>query len=392
MRSVSIVIPSRNRPRELMRCLMGVAQLSYPKFEVIVVACPKGCAITKALPNAAHIKICTYDDTNLSVARNLGIAEAAGDIVAFLDDDAVPEPQWLNNLVNAFEDGADAVGGTLLTAGKVVSSSTNTLLETIHRIEPSARLHGANLAVRREVLSEMNGFDPAFRFQLSVADLQRRLEQSGHIICQSTLAQVHHDAAENDIRHANHVPKDLYDAGFSFQIFSRKHLPMSEGKAIWHRFWEAQRRNLFRWARRRKLNAGDISSLMQSLQSGGRDGLNHPLAPPPQVSCGSPFLAHPNKPDKEHQVLGGWMWQASRLRKKANGLRNSGAVVTLVLLSPTWARHSTHFSDAGIWEQRGGLFGPSELDAKKIQFWRVRARILSECERVKAVRGAYHQD
>jgi glycosyltransferase involved in cell wall biosynthesis len=43
-------------------------------------------------------------ERNLSRSRNLGIEAAAGDVVAFLDDDAVPEPRWLEDLVAAFED------------------------------------------------------------------------------------------------------------------------------------------------------------------------------------------------------------------------------------------------------------------------------------------------
>ena len=96
---VSVVIVSRGRPAALQRCLTGVSQLQYAPFEVIVVADPDGIAAARKMDFAAHLKLVAFDKANISAARNLGIAQAAGEIVAFIDDDAVPEPQWLRYLV-----------------------------------------------------------------------------------------------------------------------------------------------------------------------------------------------------------------------------------------------------------------------------------------------------
>ncbi|WP_420014187.1 glycosyltransferase family 2 protein [Tateyamaria sp.] len=96
---VSVVVVSRDRPTALLRCLTGLNQLQYLNFEVVVVADPKGEAAVARSPFADLVKLVGFDRANISEARNLGISHAAGDVVAFIDDDAVPEPTWLTQLV-----------------------------------------------------------------------------------------------------------------------------------------------------------------------------------------------------------------------------------------------------------------------------------------------------
>lgn len=115
MRPVSIVVVSRDRPAALARCITGLAQLDHAPFEVVVVACHDGLAAIEAHPKAAEIKTVAYDLPNISAARNRGIAAAAGEVVAFIDDDAVPEPSWLSRLTAPFEtDAVAATGGFVI--------------------------------------------------------------------------------------------------------------------------------------------------------------------------------------------------------------------------------------------------------------------------------------
>lgn len=105
----------------------------------------------------------------LSGARNTGVAQARGEVVVFLDDDAIPQPGWLEGLIAAFDDDAViATGGTAAPAWErdrpgwfpdeflwVVGCSYEGLPERPTQIRNPI---GANMAFRREVIQEVGGF------------------------------------------------------------------------------------------------------------------------------------------------------------------------------------------------------------------------------------------
>src|SRR5580704_1533619 len=108
--SVSIVINTYNRAASLATTLRSLRRLNYPRFEVIVVNGPSTDNTLDALKSHADsIRVGTCSDRNLSISRNVGIEMARGDLVAFLDDDAVPAENWLNDAADAFD--CDEVGG-----------------------------------------------------------------------------------------------------------------------------------------------------------------------------------------------------------------------------------------------------------------------------------------
>ena len=72
---------------------------NYANFEVIVVSDASDGAFLSDLPFAENICHLQCKEQNISVALYLGIDAARGDVVAFCDDDAVPDQQWLERLV-----------------------------------------------------------------------------------------------------------------------------------------------------------------------------------------------------------------------------------------------------------------------------------------------------
>ena len=98
--SVSIVINTLNRADSLDKTLESFRWLNYDgDFEVIVVNGPSTDHSAKVVDKwCEHIRAATCDRPNLSMSRNIGINEARGEIVCFIDDDGVPEPEWLNQI------------------------------------------------------------------------------------------------------------------------------------------------------------------------------------------------------------------------------------------------------------------------------------------------------
>ena len=128
--SVSVVISTRNRPALLRRCLEGVTTQVPPPLEIVVVDNTHGDAAARAAASQAGARYLVEPVTGVSRARNRGVRAAAGDIVAFVDDDAVPEPTWLRALVDAFGDArVAAVSGRILALDrggpKVMPSSAD---------------------------------------------------------------------------------------------------------------------------------------------------------------------------------------------------------------------------------------------------------------------------
>ncbi|MBP5791435.1 MAG: glycosyltransferase, partial [Kiritimatiellae bacterium] len=96
-------------------CVKGMAQQTYGNWEMLVLPDAEGPDVpVRALP--ANVRIIPTGKVRPAEKRNLGIKAAKGDIVAFIDDDAYPEPEWLANAMKYFgEEKIGAVGGPGVT-------------------------------------------------------------------------------------------------------------------------------------------------------------------------------------------------------------------------------------------------------------------------------------
>lgn len=212
--SVSIIICTRNKPVALLDCLKALAKLEPQPDEVILVDNTVGNRETQQLAEKFHTRYVREPNQGLSRARNRGMVESRSDIVAFIDDDALPLKNWLQFLLAPFKDPRVAV----VTGGTVAKDSPTTPLDSdLHRSlskmdNPWFQVAafgglgiGANMALRKTACTCQDFFD----LRLGRGALIRggeeslafiRLIDSGFRAVHTPTAVVIHDLKPIDIR------------------------------------------------------------------------------------------------------------------------------------------------------------------------------------------------
>jgi glycosyltransferase involved in cell wall biosynthesis len=166
---VSVVVPVRNGAGTVAGCVRGLLRQDYPseRLELLVVdnGSTDGTAETlRELP----VRVLAEPRRGAARARNRGIVEAGGDVLAFTDADCLPTTGWVRELVTALE--RPQAGGA---AGEILPFPPRTGAERhaarIRHLSPQRYLRRpllpfavtANLAFRRDVFDTVGLFDPA---------------------------------------------------------------------------------------------------------------------------------------------------------------------------------------------------------------------------------------
>jgi GT2 family glycosyltransferase len=208
-RRVSVVIPVLNASRTLGRTLAALATLEPAPDEIVFVdngsADDTRARLAAFADSGPGAKVIVLDEPRrgASVARNTGARAATGEIVAFTDADCCPRPDWLAALLAPLADaGVGAVAGRLLStepAGVVEAFSSLFTLQS----SPTAARHTrwtpwaggfptANLAVRRDLLQSLGGFDESVAIYGEDYDLCARIYEAGAAIVYTPAAGVEH--------------------------------------------------------------------------------------------------------------------------------------------------------------------------------------------------------
>lgn len=182
---VSVVVCTYNGARTLPGCLAGLARLRYPDFEVIVVD-DGSTDGSSEIAEAYDARVIRTPNRGLSAARNTGAEAAAGEIVAYLDDDASPDPDWLSYLATTFiTTDHVGVGGPNLApdddaaTAACVANAPGGPVHVLLSDTVAEHIPGCNMAYRRDSLLEAGGFDPQFRVAGDDVDVCWKLQQGG---------------------------------------------------------------------------------------------------------------------------------------------------------------------------------------------------------------------
>lgn len=183
---ISVVVCSYNGARTIRDTMEGLKRLEYPDVEVIVVNDGSTDATPRIVAEYPGVRLISTENRGLSAARNTGWQAANGEIVAYIDDDAYPDPHWLQYLAYRFMTGDwVGVGGPNIAppgdgpiADCVANAPGGPVQVLVSDIE-AEHVPGCNMAFRREALAAIGGFDVRYRAAGDDVDLCWRLQERG---------------------------------------------------------------------------------------------------------------------------------------------------------------------------------------------------------------------
>jgi GT2 family glycosyltransferase len=246
-RSLSIVIVTYNRCEDLRECLGSLFSADRSPDEVIVV---DSCSTdgTVEFVEQYPVKLFRIEERSMVKARNVGLKQASGDVVAYIDDDVVVSRYWSRRLLESYKDGnVAAVGGRVLPYGSketfyvpVKDAAIGKVLDNgfvvgnfdtpLQQEKLVDSLIGCNMSFRKELLMKAGGFDENFKGTCyrDDTDVCLRLKRQGYKIIFSPKALVWHK-----YRGKVADPKWFYWTAYNHSYFYLKNFqPMSLKKAL----------------------------------------------------------------------------------------------------------------------------------------------------------------
>ena len=236
---VSVVIACPGPSTYLDEALEGLSRQTLPPHEIIVLPdeeWPVGTTLT-----AAAVRVVPTGRVRPAEKRNLGIELATGDVVAFLDDDASPQPQWLAQACRHFSrEKVGAVGGPAITpprdpslaqlGGQVYESplvsGTARFRYVSERLRKVDDIPSCNLLVRASVLREVGGFNTRYwpgEDTILCLDIVRR----GYEMVYDPFAVVFHHRRPLFGPHLRQIGRYAHHRGFFCRVFPQTSLRFS---------------------------------------------------------------------------------------------------------------------------------------------------------------------
>lgn len=212
---ISVVIATYNRRNLLEKALESLVNQSYPKdkFEILIVddgsSDNTGEIVNKLMKLHDYLRYIKTENQGPAKSRNVGINNAGGEIVAFIDDDCLADRDWLKEIMNSFKTQKDAVG----IEGKTITYPEEVTPFTYQVVNNGGGYLTCNIAYKKVILDKVGGFDTDYPFPHDEdADLAWSVMQYGKIYFEPKVLVVHpprHISSVEFIRRARYHESDF---------------------------------------------------------------------------------------------------------------------------------------------------------------------------------------
>jgi glycosyltransferase involved in cell wall biosynthesis len=243
----SVIINTYNRAAYLRNAVLSIARQSYQELELVVINGPSTDDTDQVLDaleaEGISMKRGRCPKRNLSESRNRGIALAAGDVVLFIDDDAVAHRDWVARLMARYADPrVGAAGGFTFDHTGVNFQCRYTVCDRFGNaryfdtLDPETALPGGadfyfptllgtNSSFSKSLLTRIGGFDEVFEYMLDETDVCARIIGSSSRVVTVPNAYVFHKYAPSSSRTQERIPMSLLAPSRSKAYFCFKHSP-----------------------------------------------------------------------------------------------------------------------------------------------------------------------
>jgi GT2 family glycosyltransferase len=254
--TTTVIIVTLNRPLFLQKCLECLRAQTVPANQVIVVDSSPGDESAKVCSTFSEVLYLRNEHGfgRMTTSRNIGLLQATGDIIAFLDDDSFADREWLSEILRCYEDPATGAAGGRAYNGTPGEKTEG--LNAIGTIQPNGtitgnfaadpgriievdHIMGCNMSFRREVVARLGGFRedyPGISGVREDTDMSLRVKALGCRMVFNPMAGVEHVGAPQAVGRR-------FDARYMFYS-ARNHVVMLIRNK---RFWSGTTWRYFFW-------------------------------------------------------------------------------------------------------------------------------------------------